>query len=159
MDHMKLVNPTNDELNAAFAEKVCGFSVPIIWYDWADREKREHPRRGYVKAPARQKDVWWSQEYGTCVGEDGNKLTLHPYHLPKNFIVSANAVLPYLKDCACTIKRLLGDEGFPETWCVEVYNGVTEGAGRDDGSLAKAATLAILRAHGVEIEFTHAPTS
>ena len=108
---MKLMNPTDDELNAAFAEKVAG------WWLWP----------GY-------RDQW-------CDGtEDRGKA---------RFTTSFDAVLPWLgkwRTIAIDWDRIAG------LWSVGV--GQHKDTPAYSPVLPRAAVIALLRAAGVEVEFT-----
>jgi len=116
---MKLINPTDNELDAAFAEHVAGWTHVYLGgpgYVW------KHPRPS-----------------------DG-ELSIYPL---ERFTAYADAVLPYLEKC-----RYITTATFVPTqqkWCV--------GIGGDSGTasiFARAAVIALLRAHKVEVEFTNA---
>lgn len=114
---MKLTNPTDDQLNAAFAEKVAG---------WFRTE-----RLG--------KQVLYDPEGGHVLIGDTRCMP--------SFTTSADAVLPFvskLKEVG--IHYLEGD------WYVRCWSEKKECANCD--SLPKACVIALLRAHGVEIEFS-----
>jgi hypothetical protein len=116
---MKLTNPTDAELNAAFAEKVAGWKC----FD--------------------SDDPWgWRDPSGQ---------SWHRSHIPY-FTTSADQVLPWLP------KELFGDfwqaaGGYAGVRVTIWSNDEIKAAG-DDRSFAKAAALALLRAHGVQVEFT-----
>lgn len=118
---MKLTNPTDDELNAAFADIVYG-------------------RRC-------EKCGKFHDKYNEGVNEDSLKFT-----------DSADAVLPWLekrelqwsaghrmyaKDFFCSIQTKITQDGWDE-----------ERASATDSSFPRACVIALLRAHGVEVEFT-----
>lgn len=130
---MKLVNPTDDELNVAFAEKVAG-AVPC--------------------------DQWKPFMHDSMMKGDCGHEACYPRKLPVDYCKSANAVLPWLEKTgfgntpwipspkishlsASVIASNLG-------WRVDVG----DDSAHTDKSFAKAATIALLRVHGVEIEFT-----
>lgn len=122
---MKLTNPTDAELNAAFAEKVAGyFSNPIF--------KPQHS---------------WCRKSPT-----GDIIVLNGLGALPDFTTSADAVLPWLE------KELLWNtQGVPgKRYITQVMiegpppMGYVEGR---DKSFSKSAVIALLRAHGVEVEF------
>lgn len=109
---MKLVDLTDDQLNAAFAEHVAG------WRLWAGCH-----------------DQW----------NDGTKDVGKA-----RFTTSADAVLPWLEKHRFRVSApwVPGDE-----WSVVVV--CEDGEVRaDSASLSRASVMALLRAHGVEVEFT-----
>ncbi len=125
---MKLINPTDDQLNAAFAEKVAGWvnqgrakGVPALEHRWVlpDRSIRSFGK-------------------------------LCP---PMNFTSSADAVLPWLEKFTwrgCSYRA--GDHYFAEAEIT--LNGAKQISVVSRKSLADAAVIALLRSKGVEIEFT-----
>jgi len=116
---VKLVNPTDDQLNAAFAEKVAGW------------------KRLTVKDPS--KDPEW--ETGGYGGHG------YAFRVPR-FTTSADAVLPYIKT-----------HNEKEKWATEIFVGAGKvsvyfkSANAEADTLPKAAVIALLRAHGVEITY------
>lgn len=114
---MKPVNPTDDELNAAFAEKVCGWKRIVGAANVA---------------------------FETPVGTRGTA---------PEFTKSADAVLPWLIKFSVTIQKVAEEE-----WDVgvEPEDEDLRTQYHHDKYLARACAIALLRAHGVEIEFTHA---
>lgn len=121
---MKLLNPSDAELNAAFAIRVAEWTAPCHGFTWKNEHGRFQP--------------------------DGPPFT-----------TSADAVLPWLeKREDVEIHRVQSDG-----WQVSIMEvkrtpeseetGVIAEAWED--TLPKAATIALLRAHGVEVEFTNAP--
>lgn len=122
---MKLIDPTDDQLNVAFAEYVCG---------WI---RRDMGKIGTHKKP----DAFHSARGWEC-----NEIN------PTQFTTSSDAVLPWLEKCYCQI-------GFGPAWRVTIEGGRTNkinAATHLDDSLPRAAAIALLRAHGVEVEFTKA---
>lgn len=115
---MKLIRPTDDELNAAFAEKVCG---AIEVEDGMMRLKNENVR-----------------------GVEFERWRAIP-----DFTQSADVVLPYLE-------KLVRRSAFNDhTITVTGENYYIDGPGGNLSkapTLAKACVLALLRAHGVEVE-------
>lgn len=132
---MKLIDPTDDQLNEAFAVNVAG---------WTDvrYEEGEH-----VDLDCRSVYPWKGVR-GTL--PDGDRRMI------PRFTESADAVLPWL-------------EKWNEYWEATYYDGTwhfakerPKGDGMiygwvKDRSFPRAAVIALLRAHGVEVEFTPAP--
>lgn len=123
----RLINPADAQLNAAFAEHVAGWSYGKEAIDvWTDPDGMMH-------------GVGWGQ----------------PDPFPP-FTQSADAVLPWLEKMP-QVEICLK----PDNW-VRVYSShfassappVIAGEAISE-SFAKAAVIALLRAHGVEVEFTH----
>lgn len=126
---MKLTNPTDDQLNAAFAEKVAG---------WINQ--------GKAKGVPALNNRWVLPDRSLVEG-------------PLQFMRSADAVLPWLskqilwdaQDCAaqsqlnfrCWIRILTKAAGER-----------SEYAEAREATFPRAAVIALLRAHGVEVEFT-----
>jgi len=113
---MKLTNPSNDELNAALAEKVAGWKACSSHTMLASCPNMEF-------------------------GYDEN-VAIPP------FTQSADAVLPWL-------------EKSDRWWTYEsaanlmtLWTGGDEEDVEAEGPFARAAVIALLRAHGVEVEFT-----
>lgn len=118
---MKLTNPTDEQLNAAFAEQVCGWK----WRTFPDGACPE------IKH--------WRDVYGNIVS----------IHWPKySFTTSADAVLPWLEKRQWVRVELCAF-GEPK-WGISVMHGPI---GMAD-TFPRAATIALLRAHGVEVEFS-----
>lgn len=110
----KLTNPTDDQLNVAFAETVAGWTLVT---------------NSLGRLQPKDKDGHWIQDW--------------------DFTQSADAVLPWLE------KTDDPDAAFRDgLWSVVFYvdkeNNWVKG---EDKSLPRAAVIALLRAHGVEIEF------
>lgn len=145
---MNLLNPTDDELNAVFAEKVAGW-------------RREPVAKGNKKVQSHILLAPNTQEWGlgyrgeyAVVWKDGKV----GGSIPK-FTTSADAVLPWLEKakssfpCSSSNGSASLDKGIwavavpAPSWDDDAFCG-------EDKSFAKAAVLALLRAHGVEIEFT-----
>lgn len=124
---MKLVNPTDDELNAAFAEKVCGWTL--------HKENISVNPVGYIPHIR-----WMDKE--EVVQFNGEKL---------DFTASASSVLPWLEAAASSWSK----ECDGSIWCEMPCNrGTFRGSLVHEQPFARAAVIALLRAHGVEIEFT-----
>lgn len=124
---MKLIRPTDDELNAAFAEKVCNWSKGDDGYGY---------ETVYNERVAPYKTVGPVWRF--------------------NFARSADAVLPWLEKCYMETDWLGGpvrhytDAGGGACWRVRLpgkFDGEVE-----DNSLPRACVIALLRAHGVEVE-------
>ncbi len=115
---MKLVNPTNDELNAAFAVHVCG---------WAR--------------------IAEAANVAFLVPETGAIGT------PPNFCGSVDASLGWLENRSKALNISYCDVQC--LWTVEIVKYKTSWKS-EANTLSKAAAIALLRAHGVEIEFTNA---
>lgn len=129
---MKLLNPTDADLNAAFARKVMG-------------RKLSPEHEGFMSGP--------DERMGGQVFES--------WHAIPRFTTSADAVLPWLeKREDVEIHRVQSDG-----WQVSIMEVKRTPASEETGVIAeawedtlpKAATIALLRAHGVEVEFTDAP--
>lgn len=141
---MKLTNPSDEELDEAFAIHVC---------KWRRSTDPELINSG----------DWWEDENGGThiMGGCG---TCPDYY----FSTSANAVLPWLEKYSRDTDKKLGGEGIvfrlyspacaEDTWTVvEVelhHDGQIEGAVTKHQSLPRAIVITLLRAHGVEVEFT-----
>lgn len=144
---MKLINPPDDELDAAFAEHVAGWK----WEDWnMCGEKRmlligpglswedRHPE--YTKSAdavlpwlEKCKDRgWWVQVKDHTNGIECGR---------RDWLV----IISDYDDCC---DPYAGEPGYAESGKPLMYR---EGAAP---VFAKAAVIALLRAHGVEVEFT-----
>lgn len=111
---MKLTNPTDDELNATFAEKVAGLRGPDDY---------------------RSRELW-------------EKLKNTP------FVTSADAVLPWLEKAEWFNVSRPSNDGKGHFYCevdLDSKNEVEAIAYAD--TFPKAICIALLRAHGVEVEF------
>jgi hypothetical protein len=117
---MKIINPTDDHLNAAFAEKVAG------WF----------------RCERMGKQVLYDPE--------GGHVLIGDTHCMPKFTESMDAVLPWLE-------KFNGHTNGPEInfqsgqWEV-ILNGCTTRDRATCASLPRAAVIALLRAHGVEVE-------
>lgn len=131
---MKLTNPTDDELNRAFAEYVAGWvRVPqestegcIAW---------TNPNNPYA-----QNRVWF----------DGRQYSCHGAHDGwPSFCTSADAVLPWLEKegCALNVYSHPGKGYYTIVLCAPT--GDIKSSGK---TFARSAVIALLRAHGVEVE-------
>ena len=120
---MKLINPTDRELDEAFAEHVAGWKVEF------DGDKK----------------------YLSPDGENWHMWSI-PY-----FTGSVDLVLPWLEKFggAVYVNRYTG---WGDTnWAVRLYENDEDGSlmgEAEEPTLPRAAMIALLRAHGVEIEFT-----
>lgn len=141
---MKLTNPTDDELNAAFAEKVAGWIAPT--------SESPYTESSSVGCPQVNLDFYWKDNRGLCC--DGPRFT-----------TSADAVLPWLEKWhdadaqnrdVRICRRLAGD------WLVTLRTRTNPweqwvDQWEEDGDFPRAAVIALLRANGVEVEFTDSP--
>lgn len=126
---MTLTNPTDTELSAAVAEHVAGWtrvlSRPGLW------------------TPPPSKNLM----------ERGRYLTEIP-----PYATSADAVLPLLKKYDFTVAHLKGPpwEAIGFEVCIHRDDGqaLVNNEGHDFISFPRAACIALLRAHGHEVEFT-----
>lgn len=121
---MKLTNPTDDTLSSVFAEKVAGWSI--------------NPANG-------------------CCYHSEKEWRLSPLcgGWPKPaFTRSADAVLPWLEKHTwrgCSYRSPSGSHFNAQ---VEIVVNYDKQLSASDKSFAHAAVIALLRAHGVEVEFT-----
>lgn len=122
---MKIINPTDDQLDAAFAEHVAG-QIPTV-------------SPGYFTYP-----------------------NVRGFWRAKKFTQSSDAVLPWLEKGRESGRRIGIEVGF-RLWRIWIHDKNTDGLydscleRRPDGesdTLPRAAVIALLRAHGVEVEFT-----
>lgn len=116
---MKLTNPTDDELNAAFAEKVAGYTMHLApGCEWRRKEIPHFTTSADAVLPWLEKFGWkgTSSRWGaTCM---------------------ATVVV---NDCECTGAEYSAQQSYSHT----------------QSPFPRAAVIALLRAHNVEIEFTH----
>lgn len=121
---MKLTNPTDDQLNEAFAVEAARLVKYVDSFGL--------PRWGPPDLPAAF-----------------NLLSL-PHH-PPPFTTSADAVLPWLE-------KHRFEATYWNGWRIRIICWEEKGENMfaDDKSLPRAAVIALLRANGVEIEFTKA---
>jgi hypothetical protein len=117
---MKLVNPTDDQLNAAFAEKVAG----------------------WLRAERMGKEVLYDPEGGHVLIGDTRCMP--------SFTTSADAVLPWLAKTG----RWQCDYGRPHALGYRIYFPQNSDGEAASESFARTAVIALLRAHGVEVEFS-----
>lgn len=127
---MKLVNPTDAHLNAAF-DKVVTQSVEC--------------------------DQWRPFMHDSMLkGECGHE-QCHPRQMPCNYCEHIQAVLPWLeRSGVVTTQFVKADQHF--AWRVDIWEGIhtaiQEPLGwANDKSLAKACVIALLRSRGVQIDF------
>ncbi len=131
---MKLLNPTDDELNATLAEKIAGWrDVSFEEGEDADVESRTiYPWMGMAGWPP-----------------DGRKRRLIP-----QFTKWADSVLPWLNKHSPWRADGGGEHGF----MVQVWKGPSPDgncyATANNRDLCRAAVVAILRANDVDVEFT-----
>lgn len=129
---MKLINPTDDELNAAFLEHVTN---QVVCHEGA-----------------------WSSFIAGAGSMIKSRECSHDNCLPfvPSFTTSADAVLPFVQNHYCEIKYWTGAAGERPCWRIGIEGEpTTRCGGQGDGlSFAKAAVIALLRAHGVEVEFS-----
>lgn len=129
---MKLTNPTDDQLDAAFAEKVAGWTVirqSILGGQYISRW-----------CPPNTPDAF-------------NLLALDTK--PPRFTQSFDAVLPWLEKSPFDVVQTYSNTCC--VWTVRLQGRFTsnkEFVGKSEEGPAKAAVIALLRSHGVEIEFT-----
>lgn len=119
---MTMTNPTDKELNAAFAEKVCGWETGPDGYGDGDKY--------YEKTPPHHSPGY-------------------TYKFP--FTTSVDAVLPWLEKWHAEIGHLL-----TSGWLVLLKeSAISEKyVAASCLSFPRAAVIALLRAHGVEVIFT-----
>lgn len=129
---MKLIDPSDEELNSAFAEKIAGW---VITERRTDGAMYGHPN----SAP--------SYDVAEC-----------PPGLIPNFARSADAVLPHLEKMGEWSQYYHKGSPESERWSVGVDRIIPHGSGwagqAKASTFARATTIALLRAHGTEVEFT-----
>lgn len=114
---MKLTNPTDDELNIAFAEKVAGMNPVNVEYHTAPwSEKPRFTQSADAVLPWLEKEILWDAQ--SCIAESQRAFR-------------------------CWIRILTKAAGER-----------SEYAEAREPTFPRAAVIALLRAHGVEIEFT-----
>ena len=125
---MKLTNPTDAELDAAFAEHVAGW----MW----------RPERGgawFLKSEYEDPYSWVRimDAKGADIGISGLRFTQ-----------SADAVLPYLekKEESGSVIDAIRVGG---KWSIIIHAEYSA----EDESLPRACVIALLRAHGIQVEF------
>lgn len=121
---MKLTNPIDAKLNSVFAEKIAGLDIHT-------------PRK------------WLSG--------DGVTRVTAPAHIP-SFVSSIETVLPWLEKsgwfAAISHKDEWGEKGYVISIWENSEDGKILADHHEDVSLARGLTIQLLRANGVEIEFT-----
>jgi hypothetical protein len=123
---MKLINPTPEELNVCFAEKVAG---------WKRLETvGEGPK-------------WDTGTDCLCIGSG------FAYRVPR-YTQSAELVLPKLENWSRTRPGYVTINLLTDTWRIWLDTDPWTRIHVSDSSFAHAAVIALLRAHGVEVEFT-----
>lgn len=135
---MKMINPSDIQLNEAFAEKIAG------WMYWQSKHGHFHiiaPDGGELE-PA----YGWP-EFDSSTGTKIERKWTDGLELP-DYVGSADAVLPWLEKAGNGMVRFCPDVSGGSRWIVNI--GDAHGA---CDSFAKASTIALLRSHGVEIEF------
>jgi hypothetical protein len=130
---MTLTNPTDQELNWAFAEKVCGyFQNPIF--------KSNHS---------------WCRKSST-----GEIVVLDGLGALPSFTTSADAVLPWLEKqyVETGLKNYWSHSpaqhftSEPKIWQIRAFRGNLQGIA-ESTTFPRACVIALLRAHGVEVNF------
>ncbi len=132
---MKLTNPTDEQLNAAFAEKVAG---------WKRTGRRDNTG-----------EIWTNAEGVDLFDFSADlKSALQPDDF--GFCTDANAVLTWLERHYLTAKYWTGQAGERPVWRIGVERAKSyqKSGQHTDMSFARAAVVAMLRSHGVEVEFT-----
>jgi len=142
MSTVKLINPTDDELNAAFAVNVCG-AVDL---------GGASPRISDAKSPGlfihRYNGKFWISD----AFELAEMCRPHRWdymHKVMNFTTSADAVLPWLEKWA--INSLFAPVHYTlldGTHSIRLQGAETV----KDKSFPRAAVIALLRANGIEVE-------
>lgn len=115
---MKLIKPTDAELNDAFAEHVCGMKL-VNSETWGK--------------------IWISTDVG---GECYMSET-------RNWICSADAVLPWLEKQRAWMCEKLWES---DKTRIIVHVSDPRGASAEADTMPRAAVIALLRAHGAEVE-------
>jgi hypothetical protein len=149
---MKLKNPTDDELNAAFAEKVAGWRcykeqrgeyALAVCYEANERDPWEHWDK--------KKEAQSKTKYTSISCADAVKIGFFGRGLPR-FTTSADAVLPWLdnpKSIAWWEARLRLN-GKHQVIC---HQSEIDAYPAEADTFPRAAVIALLRAHGVEITY------
>jgi hypothetical protein len=134
---MRLVNPTDRELDAAFAEKVCG------WMRGEAGRGEKRVKAYYLYSPSYNEYRPLDAPYAVIWkdGTVGGDL--------KRFTTSADAVLPWASKEGIWQCEFLG----ASLYRFIHWGKMGEHRGEGD-TFARAAVLALLRAHGVTVEFT-----
>lgn len=138
-----LSNLSDAELNECFAVEVA--NIPH-YFTIMKRGLYYRPNaNGYT---ARIEEAWKVEEAiaDQHVYPHDEPVTKHRLKRPP-FSTDANAVLPWLEDCAVKAVRQCGEEGFPDEWMVDVFNGAPMGYGTATApTFARAACIALIRA-------------
>jgi len=132
---MKLTNPTDDQLNAAFAEKVAGWHNLKHGVYGSGAPEREPSWHG--TPPQRKAGIWG---------------------IPR-FTNSANDVLPWLEKWRMLrdVDRSVGINlaiNCARHWHVKLNDEQDDDYFASADTISRAAVIALLRAHGAEVEFT-----
>lgn len=135
---MTLVNPTDDELNRAFAERVAGWK----WRDerggaWFDKSDDPDPMK-------------WVR----IIGPNGGDIALDG---GLRWVSSADAVIPWLQNMWLSVVISEVIAGWAVRICYRGDQSFERPLGHCDSwaldpSFPRAAVIALLRAHGVEVE-------
>ncbi len=124
---MKLINPTDEELNAAFAEKVAGWGLLVpSGFDGKD----------HIGIPPK------GQRTGNA-------------EIVPRFTTSADAVLPWLDQMnyIATCCPVSGSKHHHCIITIHTWHTAEKIGDANSQCFARAAVIALLRAHGVEVEF------
>jgi hypothetical protein len=134
----KLIDPTDDELNESFAVIVAGFTCAHKW-----KHKHEH-------SSGKRGAAYVCERCGKSVVGGGNA------NVCSHYTESVDLALPYaesddwwinIEKCPTNPKYMIyvyRERPYTENKVAEIM----------DDSLARGLVLALLRAHGIEIEFT-----
>ena len=131
---MKLVNPSDLELDTVFAEQVAGWKRRLATHD-------KPVERCGMKLPnsfGHPIEAWWHET------DENNRGV---FARPPRFTKSADAVLPYVSKLKEVGIHYVDGDWFVRCWSED------KNCGNCD-SLAKACVIALLRANGVTVEFT-----
>ena len=134
---MKLTNPTDEQLIEAFALKVAGWK-----------------RGGMFCQGDAQQPPGWTVHGLTPPLPNGQLPDFHWIADLPRFTESFDAVLPYLNSHAVRIDRYQSSCGDNAEW--QVVLDENDNHFGSDPLLPRAAAIALLRAHGVEVEFSPA---
>ena len=126
---MKLTNPTDDELNRAFAEKVAGYYV-----------KEEFPGTDFPFTAWQGDRPLSHHRWASAKG---------PLEHINSFIESANCVLPFLYKRHWEVQQT-SSASRP----IRVVLDELHGPYGESNTFPRAAVIALLRANGVQVEFT-----
>lgn len=139
MAKLTLTNPTDDELNVAFAVEIAG------WRDVRYEEDEDVDIDSRTIYPWKGMAGW---------PPDGGKRRLIPC-----FTTFADAVLPWLEKTQWAIYPRFFPGWGKKGWDIRIYehdeSAPLMGESAEEGfGFAKAAVVALLRAHNVEVTFT-----